>query len=83
MSVDDWKKDESGNIIVRPLVSFEPMVAASTICLRLDYANPVDQLRKPSGNLQLVLTTSQATELLQALIEALDTIDPPSWGSSR
>jgi hypothetical protein len=85
MSVENWKKDETGNVIVRPVVSYELMIAAGVaIAVRLEYANPGDKLQKPTGNLQAVLTPTQAEQLGRALLKTAETIanQPPTGPKS-
>jgi hypothetical protein len=72
---DDWKKDESGNLSVNPLVGYSSLIAAETaIAVRLDYLVHGDQFETPSGNVQLVITPPQAQELARALLTAADKI---------
>jgi hypothetical protein len=80
MSLEDWKKDDQGQITVNPLSSFEMMIAAqSAIGVRLDYLNPGDLMAAPSGILQIALTPRLAKQLGQALLDAADQImQPPS-----
>lgn len=75
MSMDEWKKDASGNFIVNPLVGYSTMIAATTaIAVKLDYLIDGDQFETPSGNLQLILTPPQAQQLAQALLSAADRV---------
>ena len=72
---EDWKKDETGNIIVNPLVGYSTMIAAETaIGVKFDYLIHGDQFERPSGNVQLVITPIQAQQLAQALLSAADKI---------
>ncbi|MBX9712065.1 MAG: chemotaxis protein [Xanthobacteraceae bacterium] len=71
MSLDEWKKDEQGQITVNPLASFELMIAAqNAIGVKLDYLNPGDLMAAPSGILQIALTPRLAKQLGQALLDA-------------
>ncbi|WP_441228060.1 chemotaxis protein [Tardiphaga sp. 20_F10_N6_6] len=72
---DDWKKDETGNISVNPLVGYSTMIAAETaIGVKLDYLVAGDKFETPSGGLQLVITPIQAQQLAQALLTAAEKV---------
>jgi hypothetical protein len=72
---EDWKKDDTGNLSVNPLVGYSTAVAAETaIAVKLDYLVEGDQFERPSGTLQLVITPPQAQALSRALLTAADKI---------
>ena len=73
--LNGWELDESGNIIVAPLVRMSTMIAAqSAIGLRIEFPQPGDALLSPSGWAQVILTPHQAKELARELQNAADRI---------
>lgn len=82
MQHNGWNIDDEGNIIVRPVVAYKTMIAAEiAVCLRLEILHPGDELQKPSGWQQLVMSPEQAKAIAQALLDAaarvLDQPKPP------
>jgi hypothetical protein len=74
--IDDWEKDEDGNIKMTPVVGYETLIAAQmAICVKLDYLVQGDAIDKPSGRFQTALTPVQARALAHALLHAAGKVD--------
>ena len=84
MPIEDWERDEHGNIKVFPLLATELQLFAGTaIGLRLVFPHPADALERPSGSLPLVLSPVQATDLAQALLRAAERASQPAPPDTR
>jgi hypothetical protein len=69
--IEDWDKDDEGNIITSPVSGFEMFVVARTsIALRLTGPNPLDESEKSEAGFQFVLGPMIALQIAQALSDA-------------
>lgn len=70
MSVDDWRKDKRGQVILNSLLEYETTIGnGSFVCLRVRCAHDGAAHQEPDC-LQLVLTPHQTALLARDLMNA-------------
>lgn len=68
--IEDWDKDDEGNIIVFPLAGYEAAPAMGTaIAVRLKLLDPADEPGKSSRAVQFVVGPLQANQLAEDLLK--------------
>jgi hypothetical protein len=85
MAIEDWVKDDAGDIILNPLVDYEIRIALGMgILVRLSVADRSLEPGTALGSVQLALVPVQARELARSLVEAADRSErPPPPGTPR
>ena len=82
MSVEDWRKDERGRVIVHALLEYETTIGSgSFICLRMLCLNQGDTILNEPSSLQLVLTPHQTALLGTDLLNAAAVVTRKPQGS--
>lgn len=81
--MQDWDRNDQGNVALCPLIGYQTAVAAMTGMLRIAYARDEAEFEAGGTTLQLSMTPVQLRTLSAALRQMADRIDKQNLAAKQ